>query len=105
MWKPDEVGARGSLGRGELGSVGLDLRISEFWRAGHYDHNILDKETFEPPYKDPPPALVATNTALPKRAFAHEKRLLSPCIPSHLFKNLYSYPQSNPIPHAPEPSK
>ena len=39
------MGARGSLGRGELDSVGLDLLITKPWRAGHYEHNMSDRET------------------------------------------------------------
>ncbi len=40
------MGARGSLGMSELDSVGLDLRIPKAWWAGHYDHNMSDREIF-----------------------------------------------------------
>ncbi len=40
------MGARGSLARGELDSVGLDQRTSKVWRAGHFDNNISYRETF-----------------------------------------------------------
>ena len=43
------MGARGSLGKGELDSVGLDLRIPKVWQAGHYDRNMSDREIFGPP--------------------------------------------------------
>jgi hypothetical protein len=43
------MGAPGALGRGELDSVGLDLPISNIWRAFHYDHHLSGRDTFELP--------------------------------------------------------
>jgi hypothetical protein len=69
--------ARGSLERGDLDSVSLGLHISKAWRAGHYEHNISDRETLELPWNDPTLAWVAINAALREKTFAPEKRLLN----------------------------
>ena len=40
------MGDHGSLGGGELDSVGLDQRISKVWRADHFYNNMSDREIF-----------------------------------------------------------
>ena len=85
------MGARGSLGGGQLDSVELDLRISKAWRAGHDDNNMSDGQTFGPPQNDHPPAWVAMNPALTNNASASEERLLSPHWIPRLFKKLNCY--------------
>jgi len=40
----DRVGARGSLGGGELGSEKLNLHTEIAWRAAHYSHSMPERD-------------------------------------------------------------